>query len=193
MVDKYRDICISIQGCGFVFGDFECHTDQKTYSYSLRAASAGAVCCLMEKQKFNTFCKQFSLMGDAVQRTVYDKEMIKMRQLTRVVFNRWYSDLLQENLKVVPDLDGTYKSSKKEEALTLSRQGIYNIANSHQSDEDNRQTNFMTTSPPLPTVRKKVPVHIQQPPAKEIINKIGSNWSKYLLSDYEDQKVKAKQ
>ena len=30
-----------------------------------------------------------------------------MRQLTRVVFNKWYTDLLQENLKVVPDLDNS--------------------------------------------------------------------------------------
>lgn len=37
-----------------------------------------------------------------------------MKQLTRIVFNRWYSDLLQENLKVVPDLDGSYKSGKKQ-------------------------------------------------------------------------------
>ena len=28
-----------------------------------------------------------------------------MRKLTRVVFNMWYTDLLQENMKVVPDLD----------------------------------------------------------------------------------------
>ena len=30
-----------------------------------------------------------------------------MRQLTRVVFNKWYTDLLQENPKVVPDLDNS--------------------------------------------------------------------------------------
>jgi len=32
-----------------------------------------------------------------------------MSQLTRVVFNKWYTDLLQENLKVVPDLDPNSK------------------------------------------------------------------------------------
>ena len=56
-VDKYKDIRLSIQGSGFVFGDFECYTGQPTYGYSLRAAHAGATCVMMEKTNFNEYCK----------------------------------------------------------------------------------------------------------------------------------------
>lgn len=41
-----------------------------------------------------------------------------MRKLTRVVFNMWYTDLLQENLKVVPDLDPDPKPVSKEDLNT---------------------------------------------------------------------------
>lgn len=38
-----------------------------------------------------------------------------MKQLTRVVFRRWYTDLLQENLRVVPDLDPNPGRSSQDE------------------------------------------------------------------------------
>ena len=44
-------------------------------------------------------------MGDAVSSSVHQKDMEMMRELTRVVFSKWYTDVLQENLKVVPDLE----------------------------------------------------------------------------------------
>ena len=39
-----------------------------------------------------------------------------MRDLTRIVFNKWYSELVQENLKVVPDLN--HNSSSKDAEAT---------------------------------------------------------------------------
>ena len=44
-------------------------------------------------------------MGEYIAKSVHEKDMEMMRKLTRIVFNKWYTDLLQENLKVVPDLD----------------------------------------------------------------------------------------
>ena len=38
VVDKYRDIRVSIQGPGYVFGDFDCYMNSTTYGYSLKAA-----------------------------------------------------------------------------------------------------------------------------------------------------------
>ena len=54
-------------------------------------------------------------MGEEVARTVHEKDMNMIRQLTRVVFNKWHSDLLQENLKVVPDLEPQKRSVKASE------------------------------------------------------------------------------
>lgn len=67
----------------------------------------------MDKKDFLKFTRQFALMGQEVQNTVFDKDMHLMHLLTRVVFNKWYTELLQENLKVVPDSEGTI--SKKPE------------------------------------------------------------------------------
>ena len=53
------------------------------------------------------FCRAYSTLGANVSRIVHEKEVQLMRQLTRIVFNKWYTDLLQENLKVVPDLNDT--------------------------------------------------------------------------------------
>ena len=44
------------------------------------------------------------------------------------------------------------------------------------------------SSPPLPTVRKNVPVHMQPQPAQEIIEQTGSNWSIRLISQHEKDK-----
>ena len=44
-------------------------------------------------------------MAKAFDETVYEKDRQMMRDLTRIVFNKWYAELVQENLKVVPDLD----------------------------------------------------------------------------------------
>lgn len=62
----------------------------------------------MEKRDFVKFCKQFAVMGHEVDASVHEKDMTMMRELTRIVFNKWYTDLLQENLKVVPDSQGDY-------------------------------------------------------------------------------------
>ena len=48
-LDRYKDIRISIQGRGFVFGEYDAYTGQKTYQYSLRSNRKGAQCFLMEK------------------------------------------------------------------------------------------------------------------------------------------------
>ena len=65
-MDKYKDIIISFQGSGFVYGDYDCYTNQKTYGYSLRASQAGATCYVVEKGEFMRFCKAFIVMGKAV-------------------------------------------------------------------------------------------------------------------------------
>lgn len=104
-VDKFKDIRISINGTGYVFGDYDAFTEQDVYQYSLRASHAGATCYLMEKKDFLKFAKQYAAMGEVISNTVFEKDMEMMRQLTRIVFNIWYRDLQQENLKVVPDLD----------------------------------------------------------------------------------------
>ena len=114
-VSRYKDIRISINGTGYVFGDYDAFTNQKTYQYSLRASYAGSSCYLIERANFLKFCKQYAPMGEEVARTVYDKDMNMIRQLTRVVFNKWHSDLLQENLKVVPDLEPQKQSKRASE------------------------------------------------------------------------------
>ena len=53
-------------------------------------------------------------MAKAFDETVYDKDRQMMRDLTRIVFNKWYSELVQENLKVVPDLDHNSTSKDAE-------------------------------------------------------------------------------
>ena len=92
-LDKFKDIRISINGTGYVFGDYDAYTDQETYQYSLRSNHAGATCYLMEKKDFLKFAKHYAAMGDVIASTVYDKDMQMMRQLTRIVFNTWYRDL----------------------------------------------------------------------------------------------------
>lgn len=68
----------------------------------------------MEKADFNRFCKSYHAMAKAFDDTVYDKDRQMMRDLTRIVFNKWYSELVQENLKVVPDLDHSSPSNDAE-------------------------------------------------------------------------------
>ena len=53
-------------------------------------------------------------MAKAFDETVYEKDQQMMRDLTRIVFNKWYSELVQENLKVVPDLDHNSPSKDAE-------------------------------------------------------------------------------
>ena len=96
---------MNINGCGKVFGDYEAYTGQKTYQYSLRSYRKGAQCYLMDKADFIRFCKSYHAMAKAFDETVYEKDRQMMRDLTRIVFNKWYAELVQENLKVVPDLD----------------------------------------------------------------------------------------
>ena len=55
-------------------------------------------------------------MAKAFDETVYEKDRQMMRDLTRIVFNKWYSELVQENLKVVPDLN--HNSSSKDAEAT---------------------------------------------------------------------------
>lgn len=105
------------------------------------------------------YSRQFSMMGDAVESTVFEKDMNMMRQLTRVVFNRWYSDLLQENLRVVPDLDGSYKTGNDEAAM--SHNNAFAGALSQSEEEIPKKSLMLTSSPPPPAIRKKVPVHLQ--------------------------------
>ena len=59
----------------------------------------------MEKADFRKFSKQYAAMGEVIANTVHEKDIEMMRQLTRIVFNTWYRNLLQENLKIVPDLE----------------------------------------------------------------------------------------
>ena len=74
----------------------------------------------MEKADFMRFCKSYHAMAKAFDETVYDKERQMMRDLTRIVFNKWYSELVQENLKVVPDLN--HNSSSKDAEPTQEDQ-----------------------------------------------------------------------
>ena len=92
-LDKYRDIRISINGIGYVFGDYDAITNQETYQYSLQANHAGATCYLMEKKDFIKFARQYGAMGEVINKTVHEKDLTMMRQLTRIVFNTWYRDL----------------------------------------------------------------------------------------------------
>lgn len=59
----------------------------------------------MEKKKFAELCKNFATIGSTVTKTVIEKDKNNLKQLTRVVFSRWYADMVQDNLKIVPDLD----------------------------------------------------------------------------------------
>ena len=119
-IDRYKDIRVSINGHGYVFGDYDAYTGQKTYAYSLRSNRKGAQCYLMEKADFMRFCRSYHAMAKAFDETVYDKDRQMMRDLTRIVFNKWYSELVQENLKVVPDLN--HNSSSKDAEATQEDQ-----------------------------------------------------------------------
>ena len=57
-------------------------------------------------------------MGEVVSSSVHKKDMELMKELTRVVFSKWYTDVLQENLKVVPDLESGY-THQSQAAQTL--------------------------------------------------------------------------
>jgi len=74
-VDKFKDIRISINGTGYVFGDYDAHTNQDVYQYSLRVNHAGASCYLMEKKDFLKFAKQYAKMGDVINNTVNEKDV----------------------------------------------------------------------------------------------------------------------
>ena len=106
-LDRYKDIRISINGRGYVFGHYDAYTHQKKFQYSLRSNRKGAECYVMEKYDFMKFCKQYHTMAKTIESSIYDIDRNMMRQLTRVVFSKWYTDLLQENLKVVPDLNNS--------------------------------------------------------------------------------------
>ena len=67
----------------------------------------------MEKKYFMKYVENYVTLREAIKNTVHDKDMEMMRQLTRTVFNKWYTDLLQENLKVVPDLDPSPSNDKR--------------------------------------------------------------------------------
>ena len=68
---------------------------------------------MMETVDFLRFTKQYHTMAKEIDSTVYDKDRDMMRTLTRVVFSKWYSELVQENLKVVPDLDNSSNHANK--------------------------------------------------------------------------------
>ena len=112
-MDRYKDIRISIQGSGYVFGEIDVYTNQPTYQYSLRANKSGGVVYLMEKKYFMKYVENYVTLREAIRNSYHTKDLEMMRQLTRTVFNKWYTDLLQENLKVVPDLDPTPSNDKR--------------------------------------------------------------------------------
>jgi len=162
-IDRYRDIRVSIHGNGFVFGDYEAFTDQAAYQYTLRAVHAGATCYLMEKRDFLKFSRQFSQMGEAVAGSVHEKDMAMMRELTRVVFNRWYTDLLQENMKVVPDLEkDTYgKAEKPERQLALPANAMGAIPDQEAQPEDERAFAPTKQAQSPNVIKKKVQVNLK--------------------------------
>ena len=59
------------------------------------------------------YVENYVTLREAIKNTVPIKDLEMMRQLTRTVFNKWYTDLLQENLKVVPDLDPSPTNDKR--------------------------------------------------------------------------------
>ena len=58
----------------------------------MRARHAGATVLLMKKSKFMKHCYDYHKMGKAVSKSVLNKDLEMVKQLVRVVFNRWYSD-----------------------------------------------------------------------------------------------------
>ena len=59
------------------------------------------------------YVENYVTLREAIRNSYHTKDLEMMRQLTRTVFNKWYTDLLQENLKVVPDLDPTPSNDKR--------------------------------------------------------------------------------
>jgi len=58
-------------------------------------------------------------------------------------------------------------------------------------DDDVKHGPINPSSPcPVPTVRKKVPVHLHPPSTRAIVQKAGAGWSMRLIGDYEDDKTK---
>lgn len=165
-LDRYKDIKIGIHGCGFVFGEVDTMLKHKTYQYSLRAAKSGSLVYLIDKKDFLKYAKQYPIISDVVNKMVRGKEYQMMKDLTRIVFNKWYADLLQENLKVVPDLSGEPNNdSIEEEEVACSMPPAGNIVS----------TAAKAKSPPL--------VGLSHSSAEEIIQRTGTKIDIQLLRE----------
>ena len=187
-VNRYKDIRISINGPGFVFGDYDVYTKKPVYQYSLRAAHAGASCYLFAKKDFLYFCKNISSMNEALRKSVYEKDMDMLRKLTQVVFNKWYSDLLQENLKVVPDLDPNHKAARKAEIFD-SGNAIF-TENERVSPKAKQKTTYnIPDSRPKIGIPKKPIVQSKKPIAEDIIQKSGTKRDKTMLALIEEDEM----
>jgi hypothetical protein len=96
-----------------------------------------------------------------------------MSQLTRVVFNKWYTDLLQENLKVVPDTDPNSKPEIEEEDYITTRKPV-------------AQT--MT-----PVIDNNKGPGLKKMSAEEIIFRSGSKRDIHQLNMHQDDEIKIRE
>ena len=139
----------------------------------------------MDKADFIRFCKSYHAMAKAFDETVYEKDRQMMRDLTRIVFNKWYAELVQENLKVVPDLDPKSPSRDDEAIIEDEKQ--------QQPQQKSQQTAIQKGSSPITSHRgspKKLPPGIQKLSANEIIYRSGGKTDATILKEREADEQK---
>lgn len=85
-----------------MYGDYEAIYGRRQYKYSVRACHEGATCLLISfknfiKLKENAPGSLELKMEQAAQRNYNTL----LKDLAKVVFNRWHTDYVQDNMRVV--------------------------------------------------------------------------------------------
>jgi len=96
---KYKDTTVGFVGQGQVFGDIDV-VKKQNYMYSLRVAKANSSLFLIKASSFLQVIGQYGDTFEKLSKACEENDIRLLKQLTTVVFNKWYGNVTQEHQRV---------------------------------------------------------------------------------------------